>query len=143
MSSYYLEELKGKRVHRITVDANGGYVRFDIDGDSLTYAATGDCCSRSWIEQISDAQNLIGEVVLDIEDIELPNPDPQPAKYECLAVYGHAIKTAKGICQIEHRNDSNGYYGGSLEPSSYYGELPIVVEHDWTCNDAERKDSYE
>jgi hypothetical protein len=142
MYVYGLQHLVGKRVLHIDVAPDGGSVLFQTDNGPMVFDAEGDCCSRSWIEAISNAENLIGEVVTKVENRDLPAPDPQPAKYDCLAVYGNAIHTAKGECLIEYRNDSNGYYGGSLEYRELHDFIATEVWDNWTCNDAEKQEVY-
>lgn len=48
----------------------------------------------------------------------MPNLGDIPTAYEpqveCVAYYGLKITTEKGRAVIDYRNDSNGYYGGSL-----------------------------
>ncbi len=36
-------------------------------------------------------------------------------EFECLQIYKTTLKTDKGDCDVEYRNSSNGYYGGSLD----------------------------
>jgi hypothetical protein len=144
MSDSAIESLVGRRVLRIGVASDGRYIGFVTFGDRLAFKAVGDCCSRSWIEAVSNAENLIGEVVTKVEDRDMPTPEPQPAKYDCLAVYGHEIHTAKGTCLVEYRNDSNGYYGGWLEAVEAGHEFVATEVFDsWTCNDAEKKETWD
>ena len=139
-----LAELVGKKIYHIFVEPDGGRIQFYTDaGNPITYRADGDCCSRTWVERVSNAEALIGQTVLKAECRNLPEPNPQPEKYECLAVYGEALYTDKGVCEIEYRNDSNGYYGGSLERDHYSTmgfNKRIAVTSEWVCNDAERQD---
>ena len=83
--------------------------------EKLCYYAEGDCCSSSWYEHISGAENLAGTVVFGVEDVDMAdvvvdNED----EFECLALYGIKIITTRGYVDIDFRNESNGYYGGYI-----------------------------
>lgn len=78
----------------------------------------GDCCSATWIEGIDDPGALHG-YVLDVEEILMPDQvqrvTPLCPYPDSVAFYGLKITTPHGRAVIEYRNNSNGYYGGSLE----------------------------
>lgn len=96
-------------------------------GDGLTYEARtqGDCCSESWIEHLTVPPDIAGATVVGVKDTDFdgePATDVQIAESEVhreyldvLIVYQTAIVTDRGEVVIEYRNNSNGYYGGSLE----------------------------
>lgn len=109
-----MEELLGKRITGVEIDtAAQEYLRFHTDDKEVViYEAMGDCCSSSWVYSVSDPQVLLGEVVQAIEDVEMPDETEEDGEY--IKYYGVALRTNKGICRIEYRNSSNGYYGGSL-----------------------------
>jgi len=90
------------------------YISFVLGNDEVvTFYTDGDCCSESWIEHFSDIKNVIDSKILEITETdmgELAHPD-----HECLSLYGVKFKTSKGYADLEFRNSSNGYYGGSLE----------------------------
>lgn len=102
------------------------------DGTRTSYYASGDCCSTSWVEHVTVPDLGSGATVLDLKDSGgLDATEEQEAqtkeayvargdKYgpECLRVYHTSIVTDKGEVIIEYRNDSNGYYGGSLEETN-------------------------
>jgi hypothetical protein len=110
-----MKELLGKRITGMEIDTSQqDYLRFHIDGEeAVIYEAYGDCCSQSWFYSVSDPQVLLGEVVREIEDVAMPDETEQDGEY--IKYYGIALRTDKGICRIEYRNSSNGYYGGSLQ----------------------------
>lgn len=87
-------------------------------GDAITLVTFGDCCSHTWIESIDLPDNLLG-IVQSVEDIAMPDlGNIATTKEECVdqvAYYGLKITTNKGSAVIDYRNNSNGYYGGSLE----------------------------
>lgn len=87
----------------------------------------GDCCSHSWIESVELPVNGFPATVTAAEGI--PMPDLGNGDAECRQYYGYKLTTDKGNIIIDYRNDSNGYYGGSIlfpdaDPkayNSYYG----------------------
>ncbi len=88
--------------------------------DKVELKTYGDCCSQTWIEAIDDPDALCG-VVLEVEDVEMPESvqrvTPLCQDPDCVQFYGLRVTTSAGRCVIEYRNNSNGYYGGSLELS--------------------------
>lgn len=121
--------LVGQRVLEVLLDVSGDAIRFVIDrdgvADQITAFADGDCCSHTWIEDVIAPEVLIGEEVLAVEDLDLPDDLCQKTKTdhyeEEMSYYGCAIRTAKGTCTIAYRNSSNGYYGGNLSwPGDYH-----------------------
>lgn len=120
--------LIGKTIVAIFLSEDGHAIRFDVEGEPPIVAVTnGDCCSVTWIEHVEDPDAVVGHLVLDTRDIELPDlqaDHPEDKDREVVAYYGFKIVTANGTCTIDFRNESNGYYGGSLTWSRddhYYG----------------------
>lgn len=78
-----------------------------------------DCCSRTWVEHIDLPARGFPATVLNVEDLEL-NSDLDDQNGE-LAFYGCKVTTDNGDLIIDYRNESNGYYGGSLSwPGDYH-----------------------
>ena len=71
-----------------------------------------DCCSHTWVESIELPALGFPFVIGAIEDLEL-NADLDTQGGE-LEFYGAKIVTDKGDMIIDYRNESNGYYGGSI-----------------------------
>lgn len=85
--------------------------------------AYGDCCSRSWFEDVNLVATLPASVV-DVVDRAMP-----PAledEWKTIVFYGHTIKLSTGYIDIEYRNESNGYYGGWMEI------IAGTDKHKWT-----------
>lgn len=116
--------LVGKTVTSFWLAEDKKAIKFELsDGTSIKAFCDGDCCSSTWIEGIEAPEVVINSPILNAEDIDMPDlGSPEP--YECIRYYGFRITTAKGICVIDYRNESNGYYGGDLswpEDEYYYG----------------------
>lgn len=109
--------LVGRRVTRVEINVANNYLRFHTEAVLLPagYAATGDCCSHSWFAAINGLASLLGQVVVRIESRVMPNDDYDAENMHCIQYYGWSIVTARGYCDIEMRNESNGYYGGDVE----------------------------
>lgn len=62
-----------------------------------------------------------------VEEIEMPNlgnvPTPHRDHVEEVKYYGLKITTDKGRAVIDFRNDSNGYYGGTIKLLKVEGPL--------------------
>ena len=114
-----LEALKGKTITAYELEKSGDYIVFTMnDGSMVRLNAYGDCCSTTWIESLDAPDALLG-TVKDVREIDMPdrgNIDGKRHKdVHIVQYYGIKITTNKGRCVIDYRNDSNGYYGGSLE----------------------------
>lgn len=90
------------------------------DGD-MVVQVDADCCSYTWVEHIELPALGLPALVTDVEELDLPDADAAkpssfhpPAESDHLAFYGCKISTDRGDIVIDYRNDSNGYYGGSL-----------------------------
>jgi hypothetical protein len=113
-----LEKLLGRTVMQVLANPERDEFRFVTDGGDLDYHCFGDCCSESWVNHITDIDTLIGQTVLEIEEIDmygLLGVEPESTRQEEDEVLFHRVTTGKGVCVIEFRNSSNGYYGGSFE----------------------------
>ena len=127
----YINPLVGKTVTKVELADDQQAIRFTVAGNDkpVVAYADGDCCSYTWIESLDAPENLLG-TVQSVEDIDMPDrgqtkENTQKKEYnpEYLAFYGCKITTDKGHCVIDYRNESNGYYGGSLEwnKTDHYG----------------------
>lgn len=84
--------------------------------DTVAFNAYGDCCSVSWVESFDGAETLIGQIVMSAEAVDIPEIPRQPNDdYDVVQDYCWRFTSAAGHADLIFRNDSNGYYGGSLE----------------------------
>ena len=116
MSKYLI----GKTISKIKIAKDKKAVLFVVDGEDVIAQADGDCCSSTWIEHIELPSMGFPAMVLDVDDVEMPDLGT-PNDSECIAYYGCKISTDKGDMLIDYRNESIGYYGGSLIwPDEYF-----------------------
>ena len=127
-----MNALVGKKVVAVHLAEDKTKLRFDIEGDKPMFAfVDADCCSETYIESVETPENLIG-VVLQVEDIDMPDLGLPATRQEVVSYYGCKIHTEKGSCLVDYRNESNGYYGGSLVwPGDYGYERKQTVENKW------------
>lgn len=114
------KDLVGRTIRSVATDDARGYLCFHTDAGFVLYEADGDCCSESWFNHVVNAAALIDATVSRVDvaeersiDAEAGDPDFS-GRQEVDRIYGFIIHTTKGSCQIELRNSSNGYYGGSV-----------------------------
>lgn len=107
------------------------------DGD-IVVDVDADCCSYTWVEGVELPALGFPALVTAVDDLDMPQDDKPSAFHkdpESLAFYGCKITTDKGEIVIDYRNDSNGYYGGSLTwpGSSHYGGVygQNNSKHEW------------
>jgi len=132
-----MNPLVGKVIKGIEIAADRQALRFlTVDGEMIV-KVDADCCSYSWVEHVELPALGFPAIVQSVADIEMPDgatssfhPDS-----DVLAFYGMKIVTDRGEIVIDYRNDSNGYYGGSLVwPGEYfYGGVygQNVSQYDW------------
>ena len=108
----------GKTVSKMDMNAEKNVIRFTLtDGAVINASAVGDCCSSSWFEHLEGDEALIGHPILRVIDREMPPDDDKTAAPEygnLIQFYGWTLETERGRFDIEMRNESNGYYGGSI-----------------------------
>ena len=112
-----MKELIGKTILSYTLEDGGTKLTFITDKGKIVYETEGECCSYSWFSDIEGIDNLLGESVNSVTERQEWNEEETKkaeaqGDYGVLYLYGYLIRTVKGTCDIEFRNDSNGYYGG-------------------------------
>lgn len=131
-----MKELVGKTIKRIHLDDEGDWIVFDCVEGLVAYRAEGDCCSKSWVEEVSGVYALLDAKVNEVRENDLNDKTVlDHPEHDCLRFYSYTIMTTKGYADVAFRNASNGYYGGSLEHRSMEalpGNLQVVTE-DWTA----------
>lgn len=111
-----LDRLIGKKIIKLLFNAEKNSFAFLLDTLRLeVFYCEGECCSESWIEHVSGIENLFNSKVIKINyiDIDTERNDDDWGEKETL-VYRFDIYTEKGVCSMEMRNHSNGYYSGQL-----------------------------
>lgn len=127
-----LKDLIGKKVTNIFV--NEEYLRFKTDNGTFTYQVSGDCCSHSYFYDFYGVKNLLENgVIKEIKSVELHPTDLLVNQNDYIQVYGYQITTeSKDYGDVtsvfSFRNSSNGYYGGSIDKSSYEGNISELFE---------------
>lgn len=108
--------LIGKTINKVQITTDKLAIRFILsDGTEVTARTYAECCSSTWIEHVSLPWNGFPATVYDASDIAMPDSlCENECENEYIKHYGFCIKTDKGDMMIDYRNESNGYYGGSL-----------------------------
>lgn len=137
--SYYNDSELGAAIIGKSVSAvwfGEEYITFETDAGDVSYYVDGDCCSNSYFFDFYGVQNLLSNgPVTAFEGVDLApgdpgyhNPDcgysyPGPStcgyQHDSLEVYGYRLTTEHPTLGavssvLSFRNDSNGYYGGSM-----------------------------
>ena len=119
------DDILGKKIVQIFMNDEKCTIAFKTPDGLIQYYADGDCCSRSWFQHFSGLEALVGSVINEIiehDDITLDAVDKRRTpETDCERVYGWTFITNRGRADLDMRNDSNGYYGGSVE---LYGSTP-------------------
>jgi hypothetical protein len=117
--------LIGKKLLKVFLSEDKETIKFEVEENYPIYAVTdADCCSSTWVEDIESPSHVLGGIVTAVEDLELDQDPVEDDEYEHLQFYGTKIVTDKGSFVIDYRNESNGYYGGSLDFPEFYN-LPF------------------
>lgn len=105
--------LVGKTLLAVFLSEDKCAIMFRTPDGDMVVQCEGDCCSRTWIEHVSVPALGFPAVVIAVEDVDMPDLGDMP-DCDVVAYYGCKITTNHGELLIDYRNDSNGYYGGSL-----------------------------
>ena len=130
--------LVGKTINEIKISSDKEALLFRCaDGDHIVKVEA-DCCSSTWVESIESPSLGFPALVTDACDLDLNKDDISNDEYECLQFYGFKISTTKGDIVIDYRNESNGYYGGSLSwPDDKYYCYGVygqnISSEEWVC----------
>ena len=128
-----LEKLVGASVKKIFMDSQ--HLTFETDKGDIAFGVDGDCCSHSFFYDFYGVKNLLenGEI-LEVVEKDLEEGERKPhQEYDCVACYGIQITTeskefGKVTSVFSFRNDSNGYYGGSLEDGEVNKDAPQITD---------------
>lgn len=117
--------LIGKTITGVEIAEDRLALRFLLSDGEMVAQADADCCSYTWIEHVELPALGFPAQVISVEDLEMPE-QPESTFHkdaDSLKFYGCKIATDRGEIVIDYRNDSNGYYGGSLSwpGSCHYG----------------------
>jgi len=138
-----IQKLVGTTV--LEVYMNKRYIRFVTDRGSYTFEAYGDCCSSTELYDFIGVQKLLLNRVLEVHEINLDGSHfKKPMDYEDVVAY-YGIKFVVEDPQwgemtavLAFRNNSNGYYGGSLEDAQDREVYPRVFVDVIEAEDAPR-----
>ncbi len=116
-----INPLVGKVLKDMQLSDDKEVIAFVLSDNTVIKAyCHADCCSYTWIESVMNGESAIGSEILEADNIEMPDLGDMPER-DVVSYYGFKIKTVKGECIIDFRNDSNGYYGGDLVWPGDYG----------------------
>jgi hypothetical protein len=111
----------GKKVSSINTDSSEDMVLHFEDGSKLSLQLDGDCCSSSYFTEdaTTDAKDLVGTTITSFDESYGSGGDHGPYSDEggydsCTSWHFLTIYTNQGHVTLDWRNDSNGYYDGTL-----------------------------
>jgi hypothetical protein len=109
--------LIGKTVTGMKIAEDREALLFQTTEGDMLVRVDADCCSYTWVESVELPALGFPALVTAVEELEMPEsatPSTFHKDPDVLAFYGCKISTDRGEIVIDYRNDSNGYYGGSL-----------------------------
>lgn len=130
------EWLIGKTIKSMKIATDKMAVLFELEDGELIAKTDADCCSSTWIEHVTLPS--FPAVVLGVEKIdtnEWGSHTGDPSEEGVIKDYAIKVATSTGEVLIEYRNESNGYYGGSMSfgDEHHYGGVSgnNVSNLDW------------
>jgi hypothetical protein len=109
--------LIGKTLTGMKIAEDRQALLFQTSQGDVVVNVDADCCSYTWVEHVELPALGFPALVTAVEDLDMPE-NTEPSTFhkdpDSLAFYGCKISTDRGEIVIDYRNDSNGYYGGSL-----------------------------
>ena len=119
------EELIGKEVLSVYISHNNNSIVFFVknarlaDENYYIFNTNEGQCNDVWFHSMNGIKNLLGKKINDVEDMEWKNVELTREEPEEEAI-SYRFNTDAGYFDLEMRNSSNGYYGGSC---SFGGKL--------------------
>lgn len=109
------------------------YLTFVTDAGLISYAVDGGCCSCSYFNDFVGLDKLTNGPITEVKTINL---DSKEDDYTLTQYYGYALTTEHPTwgpmtTVWSFRNESNGYYGGSLEKAEgriYDGQVRLTED---------------
>lgn len=131
-----MKELLGKVIKSARVNDDQSVLVFNTDDGDMVYQTEAECCSETWFSDILNLSNVIGNKITNVRWLELDDAgENNRSRQQYDRVYGFALDSEKGACEVIFRNSSNGYYGGSAGlvtlPIPKSMELTIINTDDW------------
>ena len=135
-----LKDLVGKKINKIFI--NQEHLKFETNCGSFVYEVTGGCCSTSFFYDFYGVKNLFrGGKVKEVKEVDLHPTDlfVVPDEGDTTQVYGYSITVeptkddrdyylGDRTAVFSFRNQSNGYYGGSIEKIEDLEVLPEITD---------------
>lgn len=114
MSLSVFYPLVGYTITAIFKNAGDNGLRFSTkEGQDFIFHTEGDCCNDVFMYHMSGVKNLIGSMVLFVEDKDWVSvADTTTQEVEEASFY--TIQSSNGYFDLEVRNSHNGYYGGTF-----------------------------
>lgn len=111
--SYYdtIKEIVGEETTSVSYTEESLSIHLS-NGNTVVFNAEGDCCSHSFIEDIDDPSVFDNATILEVSDESGEQLDIGDWEVHKWTFY--KFKTTKGYATLSFRNESNGYYDGSL-----------------------------
>lgn len=125
-------DIVGRTIKSIHI--GGDYLFFNTDDGVFRYVVDADCCSNTWINDLTGVSNVLGKQVTAVDDIEAGD-DVWDGDYELTQFYAKEFRTTGGVLTVCYRNSSNGYYGGSLvgpDIAEFVPESMPALTEDWS-----------
>lgn len=102
----------------VGVEPNYDIATIDLDSGQRIYLyLENDCCSESFFTDPAQFIDLIGAKLQRIErryGLSGPNAPNPPCRQDEMKWHFLVFETSKGHITIDWRNDSNGYYDGTV-----------------------------
>lgn len=131
--------LIGKVITGMEIASDKESLRFLLPDGEVIANCDADCCSHTWVEHVELPALGFPATVIDARDVEMPDLGDMEG-CDVVAYYGFKITTDRGEILIDYRNDSNGYYGGSLTwpGDHFYGGVhgQNRSNHEWQALEA-------
>lgn len=121
---------------------NTDTITFHCDDGDYVFRADGDCCSQTFIESV---EGPTAGKVLAVQQPEWGDPVRVENNDELKFYKATFVIEGAGHLDVEYRNESNGYYGGSLEllskpePCTAHEDCAAYPELGAACKAAEHR----
>ena len=136
----FLKDVGESKIRHVFVNESKTklFLQTENPTEIFQFNCEGDCCSSTWIEHLTIEGEVFGQPIVAVDHVkesEVFQAIGDSLDSTQLLDYADAFRTPMGKLTVEYRNESNGYYSGSLDYagkiSSAVGEKIIQITEDF------------
>lgn len=145
-----MKKLIGRTIKKVSINPKTDVLTIVTNDKTFFYGVEGDCCSESYFYEIYGVDKIVGKEVKSVEELDLDVEDGTEGygtTYpDSIQAYGIKISVEDSMQEIKDgvsvevsnsmfivfRNNSNGYYGGSIFEMDGASADGLEIKYKWS-----------